>query len=202
MIKNKINQIKVDVLIQPNAIKWLNKPCWSLGEAHLLLYGLEPVSTRSTIFPPKANNGDDVDLINRSIMAKEISPLGCDENGEAVYRPSDLIGIAEKLKIGIWDIWSALLREKLIKEQCESNKTKSTRTDALTAVIDLAVSMATEPDDTNSAWIEFKKMAEGNTYPPLLEFIEGEGVKYETDDGIKILSKKNFSDRLRRAKSR
>ena len=78
------------------------------------------------------------------------------------------------------------------------------RSNALTAVIASAAQSAQDPADYQSVWAELVKLADSQNRPaPLLGFVEAEGVKYQADNGVngvKFFTKRNLSDRMRRAK--
>jgi hypothetical protein len=65
------------------------------------------------------------------------------------------------------------------------------------AEIDEAVRNAPYPHDLNSVFGELQKMA-GQRYGLLIGFVDGEGIKYQSETGVKFLTKKNLADRLRR----
>ena len=95
-------------LTQERSEEWLRKPCWSIGEVHWLLNGFDPVSKLATDFPPPANAGEDVDRMNRAILAGQLVPISHDKHGEPVYTPADVIRVAESLDFGCWAIWKNL----------------------------------------------------------------------------------------------
>ncbi|MGT2509774.1 hypothetical protein [Cupriavidus basilensis] len=65
-----------------------------------------------------------------------------------------------------------------------------TRAHALRAVIEAAKVNAAACDDYHSVWATLVLLAEGENRPaPLLGYVEGEGVKYQTDKGIKFFTK-------------
>ena len=78
----------------------------------------------------------------------------------------------------------------------------ATHRNVLTDVIEIAKHQATR--QTSSAiWAAFVRLAESANPPaPLLEFIDGEGVKYRDDATIKIFTRKNLGDRLRRERAK
>ena len=78
-----------------------------------------------------------------------------------------------------------------------------TRTNILDAAINQAKKAAIDPDDWQSVWAALVALAESKIRPsPLMGFSEEEGVKYQDYGGVRFLSKKNFSDRFRRANTR
>jgi len=75
-----------------------------------------------------------------------------------------------------------------------------TRKNILTAVISSAKKRADDKNDPHSHWAAFVNLAESENRPsPLLGYAEGEGVKYQSENGVEFLNKKNF---IRRAKRR
>lgn len=80
--------------------------------------------------------------------------------------------------------------------------TKRNRTSHLGAAIKEAARRAIDPTDWVSAWDAFVAMAQGNERPPpLLGYAEGEGVKYQTDNGsvqVKFLTRDAFRKRFGR----
>ena len=75
-----------------------------------------------------------------------------------------------------------------------------TRRNDLTSVIAKAKEMALSPDDVHSHWASFVELAESPNRPrPLLGFAEEEGVKYQSERGIKFITKRNFGRRISRA---
>lgn len=80
---------------------------------------------------------------------------------------------------------------------------KTMRGNVLNPVIELARKKALPPANTQSVWAALQRLAESVDRPaPLLGFAEAEGVKYQDHGGVKFLSKRNLSDRMRRAKAR
>jgi hypothetical protein len=78
-----------------------------------------------------------------------------------------------------------------------------TRSNPLKAVIDKAKSLAEEPNDTHSVWAALAKLAQENNRPaPLLGYADAEGVKWDDNGTVKFFTKKNLTDRLRRANTR
>lgn len=78
-----------------------------------------------------------------------------------------------------------------------------TRSNPLKAVIDKAKSLAEDPSDTHSVWAALSKLAQENNRPaPLLGYAEAEGVKWDDNGTVKFFTKKNLTDRLRRANTR
>lgn len=112
MMNNAANRWNIREITEERRLHWLNLKCWSIGEVHFLLYGLEPVSKYSTDFPPIANAGDDVDKLNRAIHAGWLKPLNPDATDEKVYFPPDVIKVAEELNIGDWQSWKQLQANK------------------------------------------------------------------------------------------
>jgi hypothetical protein len=80
------------------------------------------------------------------------------------------------------------------------------RSDELTAVIATAKNTAQNSGDYQSVWAELVKLAESENPPaPLIGFTDGEGVKYRSEsgeNGVKFFTKRNLSDRMRRAMRR
>ncbi len=78
-----------------------------------------------------------------------------------------------------------------------------TRSNPLKAVIDKAKSLAEDPSDTHSVWAALSKLAQEISRPaPLLGYAEAEGVKWDDNGTVKFFTKKNLTDRLRRANTR
>jgi hypothetical protein len=81
--------------------------------------------------------------------------------------------------------------------------TTTKRSDALTAVIAVATKSAQNPVDYHSVWAALVVLAESDKRPaPLIGFAEGEGVKYQGEKDVEFFTKRNLSDRMRRAKPR
>lgn len=79
----------------------------------------------------------------------------------------------------------------------------SSRSNPLDAVIRKAKELAVDPDDRSSVWAALIELAKSSDRPaPLVGFVEEEGVKYQTESGIKFFTQKNFRDRERRARAR
>ncbi|EEA00141.1 hypothetical protein BH160DRAFT_4553 [Burkholderia sp. H160] len=99
------------------------------------------------------------------------------------------------------------LQNKLIRQQSINHPSpvgergKQHYKDVLDAVIDEATRRALDPDDYNAIWAQLVQMAK-ERIPPLLGIVDGEGIKYEAAEGIKIFSKKNLRDRRYRAQRR
>jgi len=76
----------------------------------------------------------------------------------------------------------------------------NSRNNVLRAVIEKAKNSALDPNDSQSVWAEFVKMAKNNPPPPLIGFEDEDGgqVKYEDGAEIKFLSKASFIKRLNR----
>jgi hypothetical protein len=78
----------------------------------------------------------------------------------------------------------------------------SSRTGALDAVINKARSEAVDSTDWQSVWVAFKQLAQKEDRPrPLLGFVDGEGVKYESDkedEPVKVLTSEAFRKRFTR----
>ena len=78
-----------------------------------------------------------------------------------------------------------------------------TRSNQLTAPINVAVSRALDPTDAYSVWSELVRMAEHKPAPaPLIGFMQ-EGIQYEGREYYRsgvpdVLTFKNFADRFRR----
>ncbi|CAJ0873876.1 hypothetical protein R77569_02566 [Ralstonia mannitolilytica] len=67
---------------------------------------------------------------------------------------------------------------------------RTRRRHALGHVIGKAKHAANEPDNYLSVWPELMRLAEQDEPPaPLLGYVDGEGVKYQTDNGIKFFTK-------------
>jgi len=79
----------------------------------------------------------------------------------------------------------------------------ATRSNPLKAVIEKAKNSAADPSDIHSVWATFVKLAQGANRPaPLLGYVDGEGVKWDANGTVKFFTKKNLSDRMRRANAR
>ena len=76
------------------------------------------------------------------------------------------------------------------------------RQHALDAVIALAKKQAVDPNDDASVWASLVKLAESeNPPPPILEMVEGEGIKYTNANGkVTFYSKRAFTAKMRRAR--
>lgn len=81
--------------------------------------------------------------------------------------------------------------------------TLRTRSDGLSAVIAKAKALALDGNDPSAVWEALVKLAKDvNRPPPLLGYVDGEGVKWDQSGTIVIQTKKAFSGRWARAKSR
>lgn len=88
------------------ALEWANKPCWSLGEAHWLLNGFVPEIDKGRDFiPDVADSGKDVEALDRAITAGLLVPVGPGLNGIVVFKPADIVRVAESANIGAWREW-------------------------------------------------------------------------------------------------
>lgn len=77
------------------------------------------------------------------------------------------------------------------------------RSNPLTSVINQAHSSALDPEDPHSVWAALVRMAESPNRPaPLIGYAEDEGIKYQDEKGVQFLTRKNFRDRERRARTR
>lgn len=66
----------------------------------------------------------------------------------------------------------------------------NTRVHPLRAVMDAAKAAAVSSTDYHSVWAALVRLAEADSRPaPLLGYVEGEGVKYQTDKDIKFFTK-------------
>ncbi|RLK36105.1 hypothetical protein C7417_3880 [Cupriavidus plantarum] len=71
------------------------------------------------------------------------------------------------------------------------------RRHALTAVLEDAKNTAKDASDYHSVWAELVRKADSEGRPaPLLGYVEGEGVKYQTDNGVKFLTKDALRKRM------
>jgi hypothetical protein len=71
------------------------------------------------------------------------------------------------------------------------------RINALSAVIDKAKKSATDPDDYQSVWAALMALAQTVDRPsPLLGYVDGEGVKWDDNGSVKILSKDALRKRM------
>ena len=107
----QLEKFAIQELTQERAEVWLRKHCWSLGEAHWLFFGFDVISKYATDFPPPANAGNDVDSLNRAILAGKLRPIGHDKRNEPVYLPVDLIQLAEEIGFGQWQPWKELMAQ-------------------------------------------------------------------------------------------
>lgn len=74
-----------------------------------------------------------------------------------------------------------------------------TRRDVLAPIIDGAISKAVDPENPASVFAAMVALASSpGRPPPLLEFIEEEGIKYQGNDGVKFFTQKMLTDRMRR----
>ena len=84
-----------------------------------------------------------------------------------------------------------------------NDKPGTRRADLMTAVIDKARKVATDPNDTNSVWASLVKIAESQDRPPpLLGFVDEEGVKYQGEKVVQFFTLKNLRDRMDRARKK
>ncbi len=109
-----ISSGKILELAPERAVEWLSRACWSIGEVHWLLYGFEPVRKTITAFPPPANAGDDVEKLDRAILAGHLAPLN-PGNGESCYAPADVIRVAEAIGFGCWQTWKNMIEQTQTK---------------------------------------------------------------------------------------
>ncbi len=78
-----------------------------------------------------------------------------------------------------------------------------TRTNILAPVIELAKSKAILIDDASSVWAVLVQLAESKDRPaPLLGFVDGEGVKYQGENGPEFFTLKNLRDRMNRKRNK
>lgn len=81
--------------------------------------------------------------------------------------------------------------------------TLRTRSDGMSAVIAQAKALALDGNDPHSVWAALVKLAQDeNRPPPLLGYVDGEGVKWDQSGTIVFQTKKAFRGRWTRAKSR
>ncbi len=72
-----------------------------------------------------------------------------------------------------------------------------TRTDPLQAIIAMARTKAANPDDYHSVWAVLVELAQGDSRPPpLLGYVETEGVKWDKGDQVKFLTKDALRKRM------
>ena len=77
------------------------------------------------------------------------------------------------------------------------------RTNILGPVIEKAKTQAIAPDNAQSVWASLVQLAEAtNKVAPLLGFIDGEGVKYQANNGPTIFTFKNLRDRMNRKRDK
>lgn len=77
------------------------------------------------------------------------------------------------------------------------------RANTLDPVIELAIVGSIDPESTHAVWNEMVRLAESKDKPaPLLGFVDGEGLKYQGNDGPAFLTKKNLNDRLKRRRAK
>lgn len=89
------------------------------------------------------------------------------------------------------------------QKDVDARRPLSTRGNSLTAIIEMAKSLAVDPSDTHSVWAALIELANWNNRPaPLVGYVDGEGVKWVVDGAVKFLTRRNLADRLRRAKTR
>jgi hypothetical protein len=80
-------------------------------------------------------------------------------------------------------------------------RVRKSRTDPLTAVVELAIQTAPDPSDPTSAWIQLARMAQVSPEPqvPLIGYVEGEGVKWQVVGGdVEFLDRDAFGARFTR----
>lgn len=101
----------IAMLSSVSALEWARKPCWSLSETLLLLRGYVPEGENTSDVLPSMGNvvGKESDMLNRGILAGQLKPIGKDDNGEAVFAPSDVIAVAERHQFDAWRFWRGAL---------------------------------------------------------------------------------------------
>jgi hypothetical protein len=73
------------------------------------------------------------------------------------------------------------------------------RTNILAPVIEKAKEKALAPNEPQSVWASLVQLAEATNRPaPLLGFVDGEGVKYQANNGPVFFTLKNLRDRMNR----
>lgn len=73
----------------------------------------------------------------------------------------------------------------------------------MSAVIDRAKALALDGNDSHSVWAALVKLAQDvNRPPPLLGYVDEEGIKWDKSGTLAFLTKKAFDSRWTRAKSR
>ena len=78
-----------------------------------------------------------------------------------------------------------------------------TKDNLMKPVIELAKQTAIDSASPSSVWAELVKLAEDDKRPaPLLGFVDGEGVKYQGQDGPTFFTSKNLRDRMRRERNK
>ena len=83
-----------------------------------------------------------------------------------------------------------------------NHKINHSRSDILTAVINLASEKAVDSQDANSVWASLVALCSEKTpQPPLISSAGDEGIKYSANGDTKFFTKKNLTDRMRRAKT-
>lgn len=84
-------------------------------------------------------------------------------------------------------------------EKAATPRFRRGRTNILDPVIALAESAAIKSDNWQSVWAELVRLAQSDDRPaPLLGFVEGEGVKHQTQQGVEFFTATNLQDRFRR----
>lgn len=79
------------------------------------------------------------------------------------------------------------------------------RNDSLSAVLTLAASNAVDRNDVSSVWaalVTLASLKEKDKPSPLISSTEEDGIKYQNGEVVTFFTKKNLSDRMRRAREK
>jgi len=203
---------------------WLKHDVVSAKDAATLLSGFDPKRLAALKDEAKKKNGKakpSSEMANEEMSADDCENLRRLFQG-AKEKQRNLQGWADYAKekgakVHSWieryldrssgaeshDQASSMPLEQLELRGGQPKSRNAPHTNILRAVIDIAKKNAVKPDDHQSVWAALTSLADSDKRPPpLLGFVDGEGVKYQNDDGVKFLTKKNLLDRLGRERKR
>lgn len=83
----------------------------------------------------------------------------------------------------------------------KENKLATKKTNVLTSVINIAKEQAFDSSSANDVWNELVKLAKIRQ-TPLMEFVDGDGIKYQDFNEVKFYTLKNLRDKLARDKKK
>lgn len=205
---------------------WLAMDGWSLEESATLLCGANPKRIEEFAKDPNVSRPDYTScgymgIADRLRRAAEMGVISFPSPPTEVIRwAAGKQGIPDVLRSSLDNLTSAkdlAVPEKAITsrlnqdvglgegdgERKQAAVALIPRSNPLTSVINQARSSALDPEDPSSVWAELVRMAGSPNRPaPLIGYAEDEGIKYQAEKGVQFLTRKNFGDRERRARTR